>query len=96
MKVSYSMCGPRKDSDIICGPVWHFDWHSCSNLSTTSSLLLVSLSHTLIQQSVTHTKTFLLHARELTRPAQYSRLQQTSTTVPHLWGRPFCTFGISF
>jgi len=26
MKVSHSMCGPHKDSDIIFGPVRHFGW----------------------------------------------------------------------
>jgi len=26
----HSMCGPHQDSDIICGSVRYFGWHSCS------------------------------------------------------------------
>jgi len=31
MKVSYSMCDPHEDTDIILSPVRHFDWHIASD-----------------------------------------------------------------
>lgn len=67
MKVSQSVCDAHEDTDIIYGSVRHFGWHSCSTplyhkLSTALIFLHTSLSHALIQHSVTRTKNFLPHA----------------------------------